>query len=64
MAKTHLLSCLHPECGHVMIVAAGDLPARCPNDGCRREGWWQIDRVMIWSVQDLKLLRHFRIAAD
>lgn len=62
MAGSHLLICLHDACQHAMYVPAGDLPTRCPE--CRQHGFWRIDRVMVWSVKDLRLLRVLGISPE
>jgi hypothetical protein len=62
VAKTHALSCLNDGCDHIALVVAGELPTRCPK--CYQDGKWQIDRIMIWSLDDLRLLKRIAISPE
>lgn len=64
--RSHLLECQHDGCDYVVAVRAGDLPLQCPipKGGCGRDGFWQISRIYIWNMKDLRVLRALGISPD
>lgn len=63
--RSHLLECQHEGCTYAMVIAAGELPARCPlPKGCGQPGFWMVSRVYVWDPADVRRLKALWISPD